>query len=333
MNFKPNENFQYYLNFMVERMEIFWKRYFHVPYPLTDDPIFREFKFTNVYRALDRVSQYLIRNVIYNGKEYSKEDMFFRILLFKHFNKIETWECLEAELGDITLKVDFDSIVEVLNKIILKEPVYGNAYVINCCFFQMPKYSYIRGWSKHRAHLDIFKKEIFENGFINKLLAAQSPLELYNLLHSLDIYGDFTAQQYVFDFMYSPLFDFSENDFIVAGPGAKKGIEWTFDFEGKTNRKGRIDYVAVIKWVHENLEELLAEWQKNHPGKEFIPLPGRMPTLIDLQNCFCETSKYSKGIGNRFSKKKERIKNTFKPSKKEIDFVFPPKWNIVMPEK
>lgn len=76
MNFKPNENFQYYLNFMVERMEIFWKRYFHVPFPLTDDPIFREFKFTNVYRALDRVSQYLIGNVIYNGKEYSREDMF-----------------------------------------------------------------------------------------------------------------------------------------------------------------------------------------------------------------------------------------------------------------
>ena len=329
--FKPNQNFDYYLNFIVERMEIFWKRYFHVPLPVTDDPIFRDFKFTNVYRALDRVSQYLIRDVIYNGKEYSKEDMFFRILLFKHFNKIETWKQLESELGDITLDVDFDNIIEVLDEMIPRGPIYSNAYVVNCCFFQMEKYSHIQGWSKHRAHIDIFRKEIFENGFVNKLLAAESALELYNLLHSLSIYGDFTAQQYTFDFMYSPLFDFSENDFIVAGPGAKKGIEWTFDFE--TGVRCRIDYTAVIKWVHEHLEELLDGWQKQHPGKEFIPLPGRMPTLIDLQNCFCETSKYSKGLGNRFSKKKEKIKNVFSPNKNEIDFMFPPKWNITMPEK
>ena len=53
---------------------------------------------TNVYRATDRVSQYLIRNVIYkNIKRYKPEDILLRILVFKIFNKIETWEVFRTE--------------------------------------------------------------------------------------------------------------------------------------------------------------------------------------------------------------------------------------------
>lgn len=39
-------------------------------------PNFEKYRFTNVYRCLDRVSQYLLRQVIYNGKQYEPEDMF-----------------------------------------------------------------------------------------------------------------------------------------------------------------------------------------------------------------------------------------------------------------
>ena len=58
------------------------------------------YKFTNAYRASDRVSQYLIRNVIYRDDlPMSPHEVFFRILLFKLFNKIETWELLERAIG------------------------------------------------------------------------------------------------------------------------------------------------------------------------------------------------------------------------------------------
>ena len=50
------------------------------------------------YRASDRVSQYLIRNVIYRHDQ-GPEEVFFRIMLFKLFNKIETWELLEEHSG------------------------------------------------------------------------------------------------------------------------------------------------------------------------------------------------------------------------------------------
>ena len=63
------------------------------------------YKFTNAYRASDRVSQYLIRNVIYrDDMPKSPREVFFRIVLFKLFNKIDTWKLFEQVLGPITFE-------------------------------------------------------------------------------------------------------------------------------------------------------------------------------------------------------------------------------------
>lgn len=54
-----------YWIFAARRQEIFERRVAGRPAPWTDDPILRQFKFCNVYRAADRVSQHLIRHVAY----------------------------------------------------------------------------------------------------------------------------------------------------------------------------------------------------------------------------------------------------------------------------
>ncbi|MCB9475165.1 MAG: hypothetical protein H6678_15290 [Candidatus Delongbacteria bacterium] len=58
--------------------------------PWTKGQILSGHRFTNTYRASDRVSQYLIRRVNYEGWQ-KPEGVFFRTILFKLFNKIETW--------------------------------------------------------------------------------------------------------------------------------------------------------------------------------------------------------------------------------------------------
>lgn len=88
----------YYFYFMQERMNIFWRKR-EGKDVLTQDPILREYKFTNVYRACDRVSQYLISSVIYMDiDKFSPEDVILRVLIFKIFNKIETWEYLQKRI-------------------------------------------------------------------------------------------------------------------------------------------------------------------------------------------------------------------------------------------
>ena len=62
---KPTEVFNSYWYFAAERQCIFFKKLRRCSPPWTEDQILTRYKFTNAYRASDRVSQYLIKNVIY----------------------------------------------------------------------------------------------------------------------------------------------------------------------------------------------------------------------------------------------------------------------------
>jgi alpha-glutamyl/putrescinyl thymine pyrophosphorylase clade 1 len=63
---KPTEVFYAYWYLATERQKVFFNRIANLPQPWTEDEIIQDYKFTNAYRASDRVSQYLIRNVLYD---------------------------------------------------------------------------------------------------------------------------------------------------------------------------------------------------------------------------------------------------------------------------
>jgi len=331
-NFKPNDNFVYYLYWICERMNIFWKRKEGGVSPYSNDPILNEYKFTNVYRCLDRASQYLLKDVIYNNKTYSKKDMFFRILLFKHFNLPFTWKMLMEEFGDLTLDTGFDNISNFLS---IKQDeghkIYSNAYMLTASFMRnekiMSKYNIKAGSKKHEAYMKIFETGIFGNGLIDDMIESESCEELFNKFESVITVGKFLAMQYSVDMGYSPLFNFKD-DFIIAGPGAEKGILRTFDKEGKP------DFAEIIKWVSENFKDLIEQYSiKFDIPLLFRELPNHPMQLIDIQNCFCETDKYLRGSGIETEGVKisgSRIKNYFVESKNKIDYVFPPKWNVII---
>ncbi len=51
-----------YWRFAHERQQVYFKRLQDPVGPWTDDPIIGRYRFTNAYRASDRVSQYLTEN-------------------------------------------------------------------------------------------------------------------------------------------------------------------------------------------------------------------------------------------------------------------------------
>ena len=59
------------------------------------------------------------------------EEVFFRILLFKVFNRIETWEMLEKTLGMITWEeYEFNRYDQVLSQALARdERIYSAAYI------------------------------------------------------------------------------------------------------------------------------------------------------------------------------------------------------------
>ncbi len=310
----PNDEvFRYYFYFIQERMNMFWRRC-EDRCVLTKDPILREYKFTNVYRVCDRVSQYLLSHVIYNKVEaYTPEDMLLRILVFKIFNKIETWEYIEQTYGEISINhFDVKEISLLLSARQIYAPIFNNAYMMTGSH---KRYDYLP--TKHEKWLTMVKKEFLGEGVVDKILQAQSLEEVYKLLRNCSFLGGFLAYQYAIDFNYSPYINFDENSFVVAGIGAIRGIQKCFISHGAS-------YEDAILYTKLHFKEL----QKKYGFTDFKPLKGHEPTLLDLQNCFCETDKFLRAkmpdllVGNK------RIKQKYKPANESIDYVFPPKWNI-----
>src|SRR5215471_411906 len=110
--------YETYWRFAAERLAIFYRRLRDPVGPWTTDPILRAYRFTNVFRASDRVSQYLIREIQYRAdRSQDPREVFFRTILFKIFNKIETWEALEYVHGPLRWRtVDLDAVHQTLSR-------------------------------------------------------------------------------------------------------------------------------------------------------------------------------------------------------------------------
>jgi len=303
--------FDTYWKTAAERQEIFYKKLSGSLAPYTNDPIYQSYKFCNVYRASDRVSQFLIKNVIYKN-HLSPEDILFRIFLFRLLNKVETWIELEKLLGKISLKnFNFENYSNALEKIKLNDgTIYGNAFIL--CANKSFGFD-----NKHPNYLtlleSVFKKDVFSK----ELLKAKTLRELFEKLRTLPLIGNFMAYQIAIDFNYSEVFDFDENDFTIAGPGAERGVKKCFlDTEGKSNE-------YVIQFMVENQEK-----EFKRLGLNFKSLWGRPMHAIDCQGWFCETDKYSRAKFPDLKSNRTRIKTHYKQTNGKIEYFYPPKWNI-----
>lgn len=310
-----DEAYHYYFYFIQERMNIFWKRYEGHSYGFTKDRILSENKFTNVYRAQDRVSQYLIKDVIYGNDEgFTEQDILFRILIFKIFNNIDTWKFLENKIGTIKISnFNTDIISDLLSDRIQKQPIFSGAYMMTGSHKKYNMYL-----SKHTKWLKMVEYEFLKEKRIDRVLNAKSLNEIYDILSECSFLGEFLAYQYTVDFNYSPVVDFDENTFVKAGIGAIRGIKKCFkDLE-------HYSYEDCIRFTQDNF----TKYQDLYGLNNFKNLFGRELKLIDLQNCFCETDKYLRVKMPELMMGNTRIKQKFKKPKSRIDFYFPPKWGL-----
>jgi hypothetical protein len=310
----PSPVFDTYWRFAAKRQELFMRRVTGAPRPWTDDPIIAEHRFTNAYRAADRVSQYLIRHALYEGDQ-QEEEIFFRALLFKFFNRIETWEKLVEKLGLPTWRgFDFERTARVMDSMLARgETIYSAAYIMPSPDFGSPR--------KHRNHLRLLE-HMMRDGAPRRIAGAKSLQQVFEILKGYPSLGGFLAFQFTIDLNYSRLIDFSEMDFVVAGPGARDGIRKCFaDTAGLSDAE-------VIRAVAERADE-----EFGRLGLAFKDLWGRPLQLIDCQNLFCEVDKYSrvahpeaKGESGR-----TRIKQKFTARLDPLPQWYPPKWKLKVP--
>lgn len=312
---KVSEVYESYWRFAAERQAIFFRRANGASPPWTDNPVLARYKFTNAYRASDRVSQYLIRHVIYRPDlSDSPREVFFRILIFKLFNKIDTWDLLERTLGPITFRdYSFAHYDEVLGRAMRAgRPIYSAAYIMP------PGSSAFGRLAKHQNHLLLLER-MMNDDLPERLSQTRNMQEGFEKLRAYPTIGDFLAYQFITDINYSEITEFGEMDFVVPGPGARDGLRKCFVDPGGLNEAELIRLMADFQ-----------ELEFERLGLDFRSLWGRRLQLIDCQNLFCEVDKYARvahpGVAGRTGR--TRIKQKFEPIPKPIELFYPPKWNL-----
>lgn len=310
----PTVVFDTYWRFAAERLAMYYRRLADPFGSCTTDSILSVFRFTNTYRVADRVSQYLISEV-QEGPERSQapREVFFRTILFKIFNRIETWEALERQLGPITWEgldaMALDKALESLRK--QGQSIYSAAYIM-----PSPAYGHPRKHSNHIALL----LQMMEDRLPDRIRQSPSLRAVYELILGYPGIGPFLAFQYAIDLNYSAILDFDEADLVVAGPGALDGISKCFSDVGGATPED------VIYWMTDRQEK-----EFDRLALRFSGLYGRRLQPIDCQNVFCEISKYARVAhpGIEGIAKRKRIKQIYRPHRSPLPTPrFPARWGL-----
>lgn len=302
-----------YWKLAAERQRIFFSRIEGEEPPWTEDRILANFKFCNSYRASDRVSQYLIRDVIYGDRaSFGVEDELIRIVFFRLFSKIETWEAVEERVGTLNVEgfdvAAIDACLEELRR--EGQTIYTSAFILcaNRAFGHE---------RKHRNHLALLEEMFGEGRLPAEIEAAESLESVYEALASYPLIGPFMAYQIAIDINYSEVIDFSEDEFTVPGPGALRGMQKCFEDFGGLSQRELIDYMV---------ERQEAEFDRLEI--DFSSLFGRRLHAIDCQNLFCEVDKYSREAFPELKSARSRIKARYVPKQRDLELFYPPKWGL-----
>lgn len=281
--------------------------------PWINDPILREYRFTNVRREHDRETRWLIKHITSNP-DLSYSDKILNVILFRLFNKHETSEL-------INMPIQFsESWDPKVYQHLFKEALKTDSHRI---FFTG---AFITGGLKRalkwylptdipdassEMRVMYFMRHLLDSSLLDDIKSSKDQKEVFKHLSSSMGIGPFLGYQMFVDLTYIEEFPFSENEFTIAGPGCKNGLNFLF------KDKGGMSYEECLFWVRDNIEREFEEHlgKSLDPHRLFADLPeeDRCLNVMSLENCFCELSKYIRAITDT-----GRPRKKYKQNKEEI---------------
>lgn len=257
-----------------------------LPRPWTKDLVLSTFRFCNVHRRDDRVSNWIIEN-IYRPLE-GQPSAFMAAYVCRWFNKLETLDLLKSEiLGDFNLDVMRERLMHHYKA---GTPIFGNAYII-----QSPT-----GSNKVDGILwaigNVTKR--WHEGY-DLALKTKSMERVHGWLQEFPHMGPFMAYQVVCDLTYTWILEDAQDrgEWTCAGPGAARGLGWlAHDLEGAFNYNGAKDQLIMKALMHDVLEMSRDErhWPKEWGAWE----------LATVQHWSCEYDKYRRGLAGQSLKRR-----------------------------
>lgn len=255
------------------------------PWPWTADPVFREFRFCNTHRELDKTTVWFRENV----RHRHPEDLYrttLNTVIFRWFNRIETgeallqrglfdrWDAKEAEglLRDVRPVVTGAYMINTppgMNKL------DGVIYLIEEARKTLP--DLVRGWQR--------------------LQVPYLETACYDLMTIRRLAG-FTAHQVVADLKYTPVLGDARDRLTWAypGPGTLRGAGRLVAGDPTVFRDSTKDRPRVL--------EILRTTQRASTGEGSWPADWPRWEMSDISNWFCEFDKYCRAEeGGRMKRK------------------------------
>jgi hypothetical protein len=262
-----------------ERESIRLKRLANQPLPWTNNPILRQWRFTNVHREHDRTTIWL--------REHLREKLdglrlIEATLIFRWFNRIETGERVE----DLLLN-GWDS-EEARRRLIDAPKLVTGAYIVRSPWGVSKLEGLLACIDSARSMLPAMVEH-----WGDSLQAAWQDLTIIPYM------GKFTSGEVVIDLRFTPVLNqaYDVNSWTVAGPGCARGLGLVvagdaglYDYNSE---KHQVEMLAVM------IELLAMSKDPQHWPVEWDPWE-----LHECEMWACEWAKYQSAMaGNRLKRK------------------------------
>lgn len=267
--------------FINERHRIYVKRFEeHAPWPWTDDPILRKFKFTNVFRQLDRgtiaLTEMFKRVVLPTTPGLD----LFNVVWYRFFN----WHELATEIGYVCT---FDYLKRMITKRAETDlRLFTGAHMTSGRSGEEKYETYLEACENVWRDRDVLAADILMRGTMEQ--AFESMKAYYQV-------GPFVGYEMVCDFRFL-LFPTPPRDRLAwanVGPGAKRGLQ-------RLNLPPTLQSMLTL---FECTKEGLASHVARHLSSTRAALDGQIFTfntfdppleLREIEHCLCEFDKYER---------------------------------------
>ena len=308
------KNFRLFLEFVRDRYEVHTnKDVEQLPKPWTDNPVLQQYKFTNIRREHDRQSKMYINGVA-ERNDLTLNEKILNAFMFRAWNNYDTFTTLGGpfSMDDILTGEAMQKARKIVHSVDKQDP---NHLWFNSAYNQGSMKGVWRfpdgsGFKVRLSEDEAAKKPGFEpcmplrmfylakyvinNHIIDRLLYAEDQKEAYEIIRSVPGFAAFMAYQVFVDLTYIEAFKFSENEFTMAGPGCKRGLDYLF-----SDAKGMSPEECLF-WLRDNFDRLNAQFPDIglDLNKLMYDLPewDRTMNVMSLENCMCELSKYLKVV-------------------------------------